>query len=271
MLNNSRVSSLWHRKAKWMVKKVLIKPPSTSDEMRNLCTSIIQKRRGFECPSTAIVSTALSLWEDPNLVNALQNNQLFRNAKERIERTAYHILPSHHTASITSTDLLKEASDVFKEVFVCPVCGNNLQCAHEHAIHHHSPPRTGLQTILTDPLNSNINESDEESPSSTNPSPTESSPIGTAGKTPENYMEDAFLESDQTFSSQQSYILDLKKWFGPLVLASFAVVGLACKIYNGEISMLQFKSLSSRSFAAITILLQASNHVFEFLHLQPAT
>lgn len=36
----------------------------------------------------------MSLWEDPNLVNALENNPIFRNAKERIERTAYHILPS---------------------------------------------------------------------------------------------------------------------------------------------------------------------------------
>jgi len=63
----------------------------------------------------------------------------------------------------------------------------------------------------------------------------------------------------------QTFDFQLIDWFGPLVLASMAVVGLAVGIFNGEITLSQIKSLSSRAFIAITIMLQASNSVFEFL------
>jgi len=121
----------WHRKAKWMLKKVLIKPPTNATQMRNLCTSIIERRHGSST-SAAIVSTAITLWEDPNLVSALNSNHIYQSAKNRIQRTAYHILPNTTTSAATNlpSSLLQSANEVFKEVFVCPVCGKNLQCLH---------------------------------------------------------------------------------------------------------------------------------------------
>jgi len=63
---------LWHRKARWMLRKVILNPPTSEGQMRNLCNEIIERRHGTHSPPTAaIVSTALSLWDDPNLVNAL--------------------------------------------------------------------------------------------------------------------------------------------------------------------------------------------------------
>jgi len=187
-------------------------------------------------------------------VNALQNNELFRNAKTRIERTAYHLIPSESREGNNS--LLENSSDqftlnanaIFKEVFVCPVCGNNLQCSHEHHQHDHQHPSDvdGSAIPIVIPLES----------------------MGTVGKTPD-MLDEEFNEdnlSDDYNNSIKKKLFNSKLWFGPLVLASFAVVGLAIKIFSGEISVVNFKSISSRAFAAITILIQANNSVFDFIN-----
>ncbi len=58
----------------------------------------------------------------------------------------------------------------------------------------------------------------------------------------------------------------LSFWFGPLVLASLAVLGLAFGIFNGEISLPHIlPTLSSRTLAALTMMIQASDSVFKFL------
>jgi len=217
-------------------------PPTTSSEMRNLCNTIIERRLGSQNPSTAIVSTALSLWEDPILVNALQNNPLFRNAKDRIERTAYHLLPSDQPPLVNS------ASEVFKEVFQCPVCGNNLKCSHDHAVECHSHSSSLPHEHSSDTIQFQE---------------------GTAGRVPEDLDSTSDASHASKLHDRPFRGIDLKFWFGPLVLASFAMVGLACKIFSGEISLRRFKSLSSRAFAAISILMQASKSVFGFLNFQP--
>eukprot|EP01114_Cavostelium_apophysatum_P001805 TRINITY_DN11576_c0_g1_i1.p1 TRINITY_DN11576_c0_g1~~TRINITY_DN11576_c0_g1_i1.p1 ORF type:complete len:273 (-),score=21.00 TRINITY_DN11576_c0_g1_i1:75-893(-) len=264
-----RITAQWHRKAKWMVKNVLIRPPTSSTEMRNLCNTIIEKRHGADSPSTAIVSTALSLWDDPNLVNALQNNELFRNAKERIERTAYHLLPSshhHHHASHLSS-----ASQVFNEVFSCPVCGNNLKCASDHTQNCDPNYRKEEGQTLLSLEELSLAEMDPKSPKQLRRTDSGSAveTDGTAGRLPDSF-DDSDSEKRKSPASEnvrnKVFRLDLKTWFGPLVLASFALVGIACKVYTGEISLLNAKNLSARAFVAITTVLQASNSVLGFLN-----
>jgi hypothetical protein len=72
----------WHKKVKWTLKRLVFKPPTNDNQMRELCNSIIQKKYSSH-PTSAVVNTALELWKDPNLVNALYNNQTFFICKRK--------------------------------------------------------------------------------------------------------------------------------------------------------------------------------------------
>jgi len=272
------VRGQWHRKAKWMLKKVLIKPPETDAQMRLLCNDIIERRHGSST-SSAIVSTALNLWDDQNLVTALNQNKIYLNAKERLQRTAQHILPVPNDQQTTVTQSrmdhshqlerswpllpslhqsnqlmhsspnLIHASQVINEVLLCPVCGKNLQCLHNHvnagpASQHsqNGSQSRSQQTSTNESLNETMLEQEF---------------MEHVGRTPDSLNDD--VHSQHTSSP-------IEVWFGPLVLASLAVVGIAVGIFNGEISLSHVKSLSSRAMAAVTLMVQASHSVFGFLH-----
>jgi len=245
-MNGSIVKSAWHKKAKWMMKNVLIKPPSNSTQMRNLCTSIIAKQHGVSSPSAAVVTTALQLWDDPNLVNALQKNMIYLNAKERIKTTANHIFPtllsnttttttqrSHgHVGNISSA--LPVIETTLHQAVQCPACGNHLQC------------KSGV--CETSEI---IDENDGRfAKGSVGNVPTISEDLS-VGKT-----EPTFIEDSQT--------IDINNWFGPLVLAAFTLVGLAVAVYNGEIGGMQ--NASSRALAAVSIVMQTTNSIFGLFH-----
>jgi len=272
------VKGQWHRKAKWMLKKVLIKPPETDAQMRLLCNDIIERRHG-STTSSAIVSTALNLWDDQNLVTALHQNKIYLNAKERLQRTAQHILPVpnnqqntvtqsrpdqaqvtsqsqqswpqlpslHHSNQLTrSSPNLIHASQVINEVFSCPVCGKNLQCLHDHI--NACGPASQRSQYAPQSQSQQTNESPNETM-------LEQEFMQHVGRTPDSLEDEAH--------SQTSIPVDV--CFGPLVLASLAVVGIAVGIFNGEISLSHVKSLSSRAMAAVTLMVQASHSVFGFL------
>lgn len=238
----------WLKKAKWSLKKIILKPPRDTKEMKNLCETIVKRQYGESSPSSAIISTALSLWEDPNLVAALQRNQTFLNAKERIERTAFHLLPQNQ--EIES----KNEIHASHQVFTCEVCGRNLHCSHDH-----TPNTCDTQSSrfneITDP---HIRISDDELADEFLKS---TLMVGTIGKTPEA------LEAERAAARIEmlKQRMDVNQWFGPLVLASLAIYGLAVGIFTGDISLSHLKSLGARAFAAISIVLRASNNIFSFL------
>lgn len=280
---SSRVTkSNWHKKAKWMLKKVLLKPPSDATQLRNLCQNVLTQRYGTDSASTAVMTTALSLWEDPNLVNALQRNQTFLRAKERIQNLSSHILPpsassgaistwtqhnnidissqtrwmSSHEHAPVNQELLRTSHgiimDAIDQVLHCPVCGKSVQCLHEDG--HHSlsctesrPPQnnnrheSGVLSDLSTATSIDIEEVDETEP-------TKNYTEGTAGKLP-----------------QKDFNQNATEWFGPLVLASFAIVGLALGVFQGEIVLPKLQSVTSRAVVAVKLLMQASNSIFKLV------
>jgi len=241
----------WLKKAKWTLKKVLLKPPQNTAEMKTLCETIVKRQYGDSSPSSAIISTALSLWEDPNLVAALQRNQTFLNAKERIERTAFHLLPEHSHI----IDAKQEISH--QQVFTCTTCGRNLQCSHEHTPNN-CDTQTSTGSSFHELADSHVRISDDDLADEFLKS---TDVIGSIGKTPET------LEAERAAARLEMLKekMDISQWFGPLVLASLAVVGLAVGVFTGDISLPKFKSIGGRAFAAISIVLRASNNIFSFL------
>jgi len=158
MLQGSRfVKKGWHKKARWFLRKVILHPPTNQGQMRNLCNEIIERRHGSHSPSTtAIVSAALSLWDDPQLVGALESNPTYRSARERIQRTADHISPGTLPGTLKfssprTSGFLQPAQDAlerqYHDVLQCPVCGIHIHCHHDHK---------------EEPLSKNIEEDVEE-------------------------------------------------------------------------------------------------------------
>jgi len=256
---NSLKHKTWHKKARWMLKKVILNPPTNSNQMRNLCNTVVERRFGSESPSTMIVKTALDLWEDPNLVNALQNNPIYRNARERISRTAGHILPSTgngaenliQTRAIFHTTQQAITSPL-QQVLQCNVCGLKLHCLHNHNVDCATPtvvPVTGAKEI---------EEEVEEFRNFTQ---------GTIGRVPE-IVEDS---EDQKISSisrrtqepehEENHQINWDLWFGPLVLATFATFGLVFGVWNGEILVPRLRNLTSRAVLAISAVMRVSDNL----------
>jgi len=241
----------WFKKAKWTVKKILLKPPQNTREMKNLCETLVKRQYGEASASSAIISTALSLWEDPNLVAALQRNQTFLNAKERIERTAFHLLPEH-------SQLLDSKQEIPQhQVLICDVCGRNLHCSHNHTPNN-CDTQTATGRLFNETSDSLIRMSDDELADEFLKSTTV---VGTIGKTPEALEAERAAARIEMFKQK----MDVSQWFGPLVLASLAIFGLAVGIFTGDITFSHLKSLGARSFAAISIVIRASNNIFSFL------
>jgi len=242
---------MWHRKARWMLRRVILNPPTSEGEMRKLCNEIIERKHGTRSPPTAaIVSTALSLWDDPNLVSALENNPAYKSARERIHRTASHILPANPESDVIvkrkNLTFLKSTQEVmekqFHDVLQCRVCGLKLHCHHEH---NSAPTSTKLTQIEED-----VEEFGKFSE-------------GSIGKVPEEVIE---TPTATTIPIQEHPItFDLDTWFGPLVLTTFAVFGLAVGVWSGDIVFPKVKSLTSRAVLAVTMMMQASNSLFKVL------
>lgn len=279
----SRVpKSAWHTKAKFVLKKVLLKPPTDANQLRDLCQNFVTQRYGRDSASTAVMTTALSLWEDPNLVNALQRNQTFLRAKERIQNLSSHILPpssssgaistwtSHHNnlnianqsrwisegSAAHNHELLHTSHgiimDAIQQVMHCPVCGKSVQCLHDDSHHSRSceisnsedNARPGASGVLPDLSSDETSIDILEPDSEVQKSYTE----GTAGKIP-----------------QKDFNQNAADWFGPLVLASFAIVGLALGVFQGEIVLPKLQSVTSRAVVAVKLLMQASNSMFKLI------
>jgi len=246
---------LWHRKARWMLRKVILNPPTSEGQMRNLCNEIIERRHGTHSPPTAaIVSTALSLWDDPNLVNALENNPAYKSARERIHRTASHILPTSEggegnegIGKRKNLTFLKSTQQVlekqFHDVLKCPVCGLNLHCHHEH----------NSSSAMTNTKLTQIEEDVEEFGKFSE---------GSIGRVPEEITETPAVTAPKEISPAP---FDWDTWFGPLVLTTFAVFGIAVGVWSGDIEFPKVKSLTSRAVLAVTMMMQASNSLFKLL------
>mmetsp|Transcript_5018 Transcript_5018/g.7050 ORF Transcript_5018/g.7050 Transcript_5018/m.7050 type:complete len:281 (+) Transcript_5018:140-982(+) len=273
--------SAWHKKAKFMLKKVLLKPPTDANQLRNLCQNVVTQRYGVDSASTAVMTTALSLWEDPNLVNALQHNQTFQRAKERIQNLSSHILPPSNSGALSTwtsqnnnlntsnqsrwlshgpapenQELLRTSHgiimDAIEQVMHCPVCGKSVQCLHDDSHHSRScivsnsednarPETTNILPDVSSETSIDILDSDS---SEVKKNYTE----GTAGKLP-----------------QKDFNQNVADWFGPLVLASFAIVGLALGVFQGEIVLPKLQSVTSRAVVAVKLLMQASNSIFKLI------
>lgn len=59
--------------------------------------------------------------------------------------------------------------------------------------------------------------------------------------------------------------VDWERWFGPLVLTTFAVVGLAFGVYSGEILIPQLTDIGSRAAVAVSLFINASKKIFAFI------
>jgi len=251
--------ALWHRKAKWMLRKVILNPPTSQGQMRNLCNEIVERRHGSNSPPTAaIISTALSLWDDPKLVGALQSNPTYMSARERIHRTASHILPANPSSfEISSKNLLPlySAQEVmerqFQEVLQCPTCGVQLHCHHDHKT---TSVESKLQSKFQ--LEEDVDEFVKFSE-------------GTIGNVPKTIEEIPVVTATPiTPVSKTEQPIDWDIWFGPLVLTTFAVFGIAVGIWSGEIVLPKVKSATSRAILAVSMMMKASNSLVKLLDPQ---
>jgi len=245
----------WHRKAKWLVKKLILKPPENSSQMRDLCSTVVERRftsqpkQNYSLTNSnqnnnnsttltkTIVGTALALWEDKDMVNALNKNQTFLIAKERIQRTASHLLPNNKSQLILATPTQDVILNTLDQVH-CPACGRGLQSLNNHRVVCNNPRSE-------EPSNIVVNDDTRFD-------------VGSVGNIPLSQESE-----DGSFPSKQGFIThDMAPWFGPLVLAAFAIVGVAVGVYSGEISLPgRVKGLSSRVVAAVDIIIQASNSI----------
>eukprot|EP01119_Soliformovum_irregulare_P006093 TRINITY_DN1785_c0_g1_i1.p1 TRINITY_DN1785_c0_g1~~TRINITY_DN1785_c0_g1_i1.p1 ORF type:complete len:252 (-),score=17.29 TRINITY_DN1785_c0_g1_i1:159-914(-) len=250
MIRASVASTRWHRKAKWMLKKILLKPPTDQAEMRQLCHNIVERRFGNEAPTTtAIVSTALSLFEDQNLVQALNSNPVYKSARERIFKTANHILPAK-SVSVTTRPSVNQMVDQFHDAFLCPVCGNKLHCLHDSS----STTPSHCKSSLFEGLSTQSEKT-----------------TGCVGHVPKFKdapeaepppLVDIPEEESQNWGQEHSAV-----WFGPLVLTTLAVVGIAVSIFSGELGMSRgFHSATSRAVVAISVVMRTSEGLIRFLN-----
>jgi hypothetical protein len=235
--------------------------------MRRLCNTVVERRFGAESPSTMIMKTALDLWQDPLLVNALQNNATYRSARERISRTAGHIRP--HVGEGAPDTLQTRAilhstqqaiTSPLQQVLQCNVCGLKLHCLHTHK----SSDGTAPAIIPMDndqTYDREIEEQVEEFKNFTE---------GTVGRVPEAMIQEYSsldgkaatppatpLEQAEEGNSTMNWDL----WFGPLVLATFATFGLVFGVWSGDISIPRLKNLTSRAVIAISAVMRVSDNL----------
>eukprot|EP01117_Protostelium_nocturnum_P014896 TRINITY_DN5719_c0_g1_i2.p1 TRINITY_DN5719_c0_g1~~TRINITY_DN5719_c0_g1_i2.p1 ORF type:complete len:290 (-),score=102.23 TRINITY_DN5719_c0_g1_i2:98-967(-) len=287
-----------------MLKKVLIKPPTTENQMRELCTDIINREYGSESRSTAVVSTAIQLWDDPALKGALIKNSAFLSARERIQNLSGHILPSSSPSDSCASaenlrDLDEKEGEIEEEIkrkdFVyknyydsahnivdctlhaamqCPSCGRNVHCLHDDPLlpepqineeFYDDSEFECLETYKSESSSKNDEESvknDEEKEEETS----DSSDVAVAPRRKSSLFSSTSSGCDNSENiDEHDMRINFKMWFGPLVLASLAVVGLAVGVFNGEILLPRIKTLSGRSIAAVAMLMRASKSVFYVL------
>jgi len=258
--------NVWHRKARWMLRKVILNPPTDSNQMRTLCNTVVERRFGAESPSTAIMKTALDLWADPNLVAALQNNPTYRSARERISRTAGHILantddvlpqsPLQTRAILHSTQ--QDITSPLQQVLQCNVCGLKLHCLHTHNTDCSAPSIVPISALSEF---EEIEKQVEEFKNFTE---------GTAGRVPETIEVEEDSDSKATLTEmaaepvvveEGTNIINWDLWFGPLVLATFATFGLVFGVWSGDISIPRLKNLTSRAVIAISAVMRVSDNL----------
>jgi len=259
----------WHRKARWMMRKVILNPPTDSTQMRSLCNTVVERRFGAGSPPTMIMKTALDLWQDPLLVNALQNNATYRSARERISRTAGHILPVedgaqghfHTRAILHSTQ--QAITSPLQQVLQCNVCGLKLHCLHTHNSDGSAPAIVPIDPLEKQSNFGEIEEQVEEFKKFTE---------GTVGRVPEAILQEEGLspshsktplnETQETGRVEEgSPLINWDLWFGPLVLATFATFGLVFGVWSGDISVPRLKNLTSRAVIAISAVMRVSDNL----------
>jgi len=258
----------WHRKARWMMRKVILNPPTDSNQMRHLCNTVVERRFGAESPSTMIMKTALDLWQDPFLVNALQNNATYRSARERISRTAGHILPTegnegsplHIRAILHSTQ--QAITSPLQQVLQCTVCGLKLHCLHTHNSDDSVPAIVPIEPFdNAQPNFEEIEAQVEEFKTFTE---------GTVGRVPEAMLQEENMSSEGKATLNENApepliegarIINWDLWFGPLVLATFATFGLVFGVWSGDICIPRLKNLTSRAVIAISAVMRVSDNL----------
>jgi len=261
--NATRITQkLWHRKARWFIRRILFKTPTNESQMRELCNAVVERRHSMSSPATAvIVNTAMNLWSDPNLVQALNNNPTYQSARERIHKTANHLISSpdeqeFKKRSSQMTSIMASTREAVASQFQtlqCPTCGIHIQCLHNHhhfdeTINNNSFSEKAEISELEslEQLEANVEEYDRFS-------------TGAVGNVP---TEKPTKEHETKQEANESTELGWEPWFGPLVLATFAVFGIAVDFWTGK---LVAKSITSRVFMAVTVMVQASNNLFQFL------
>jgi len=231
--------------------------------MRTLCNTIVEKRFGVQSPSTAIVKTALDLWDDPHLVGALQNNPTYRSARERIHRTASHILAGSIDIEESGTQspsksILHSTHEAikspFEHVLQCNVCGLKLQCLHKHDVNCKTPVVASVVSETTKFEEQDVEEFGKFTE-------------GTVGRVPDDLQkEDMKMTTTPIIKSPldaEPFNWDL--WFGPLVLATLAAFGIVVGVWIGDIALPRMKSVTSRAVVAVTMMMQASDSLFNLL------
>jgi len=260
-----------------MLKKVILNPPTDSNQMRNLCNTVVERRFGAESPSTQIVKTALDLWAVPNLVAALQNNPTYRSARERISRTAGHILAgnveeSPETVPLQTRALLHSTQQAItsplQEVLQCNVCGLKLHCLHTHHSETSTPAIIPLTTTPSSSTFEEIEEDVEEFKQFTE---------GSIGRVPDtvtsseevNEKRTVVAEMNQTpiIEEEDGAHINWDLWFGPLVLATFATFGLVFGVWSGDITIPRLKNLTSRAVIAISAVMRVSDNLLNVVRM----
>jgi len=262
---NCRKQNVWHRKARWMLRKVILKtPPTDSNQMRDLCNTVVERRFGAESPSTMIMKTALDLWQDPHLVGALQNNPTYRSARERISRTAGHILGTVEEGNEMSSSILHSTQQAItsplEQVLQCNVCGLKLHCLHSHNSVGSAPAIVPLDAQSKE---EEIEEQVEEFRDFTE---------GTVGRVPEAVEREDNISSGKATLTEPSneeiaHIINWDLWFGPLVLATFATFGLVFGVWSGDISVPRLKNLTSRAVIAISAVMRVSDNLLNVVRM----
>lgn len=314
MLSSSRNTKSWHKKARWIVKKILINPPKTTEEMASLCGSVIKRRYGLNSPSAVLMDTAFQLWKDQNLVRCLSENPIFQNAAERIQNLSAHILPpsgentyqssqlyrsSNFSACYSLNNLDQSSRQTLEEentllltdplvpsVILCPSCGKRLQCLHinpretsqpDEACSFHIPPiqycvsqqkqqdqtlQTWYDTISNEEVSNSIENFNENRKDRNALKRSGSSHFKISGMDSIEEQSEGSIGNTPKHS-RKSWEIHKSSWFGPLVLASLAAIGLAIGVFkgNGNFLVTRLNSLSSRALVTIIMLLRASSNI----------
>jgi len=245
------------------------------------------------------MDTAFQLWKDQNLVRCLSENPIFQNAAERIQNLSAHILPPSGENTYQSSQLYRQTLEeentllltdpLVPSVILCPSCGKRLQCLHinpretsrpdEECSFHISPIQycvsqqqhqkqqgqmlqTWYDTISNEEVSNSIENFNENRKDRNALKRSGSSHFKISGMDSIEEQSEGSIGNTPKHGSK-SWEIHKSSWFGPLVLASLAAIGLAIGVFkgNGNFLVTRLNSLSSRALVTIIMLLRASSNI----------